>query len=231
MTVQDVLDRAFARSRRFVPESTATYDELVPAVQESLQALFQVAARVNGAFFGASADVPYAAPGWARPSDAESVTRIERGAASGANAGEEVVVVPMEQRDAEPGFPCVYRWGGLYRPSGVTSGPEAGETLTFFYSRQPAALSAPDDPIDAAFPVSHRVLLELDVAIRIAIKDGGATAEVLTPLASERREALNRYIAFLEHETAEERRSYGLVKKFVTNTLVPLESMLAGGGA
>lgn len=225
MTVQEVIDRAMARSRRFVPDSTASAEELVPAVEASLHALFQVAARVNGAYYGASRQVPYQAPGWRRPDDAESIDRIER------SDGEPVVVVPMDQRRSEPGFPCVYRWGGIYRPAGVTPGPAAGETLTFYYSRHPAPLNSPSDSIDAAFPASHRALLELDVAIRIALKDGGPTAELVQPLLLERESALNRYVAFLEHETVGERRSYGLVRKFATNTLVPLHSMLAGGGA
>lgn len=228
MTVQDVLDRAFARSRRFIPEgagATAAPEELVPAVQDSLHALFQIGARVNGAYYGTSLAVAYVAPGWTRPADAESIDRIER------STGEEVVVVAMDQRDAEPGFPSIYRWGGIYRPAGVTPGPEAGETLTFFYSRRPASLSSATSTIDAAFPTSHRTLLELDVAIRLGIKDGGPSAEILGALGEERTEALKRYVAFLEHETVGERRSYGLVRKFATNTLVPLESMLAGGGA
>lgn len=225
MTVQQILDRAFARSRRWIPEGTGTAspEELVPAVQDSLNALFQIAARVNGAYFGASKTVSYAAPGWKRPDDAESIDRIERA------SGEEVVVVPMDQRQAEPGFPCVYRWGGLYRPAGVTPGPNAGEPLTFFYSRMPAQLASPASAIDPAYPTSHLTLLELDVAIRIALKDGGPSVELVQPLRDERTDALHRYVAFLEHETADERRSYGLIRKFATNTLVPLHSMLAGG--
>lgn len=231
MTVQDVLDRAFARSRRFVPEGvgmTASPAELVPAVQDSLYALFQIAARVNPAFYGASRTVAYdaVAGGWPRPGDAEAIERIERA------DGEEVVVVPMDQQAAEEGFPSVYRWGRIYKPAAVTTGPNAGEALTFYFSRVPNALVDENSVIDSAFPESHRTLLELDVAIRLALKDGGLTAgETLAPLVEERREALLRYVAFLEHETIEERRDYGLVRKFSTNTLVPLHTMLAGGGA
>lgn len=205
------------------PGATATAAELVPAVQDSLHALFQIAARVNPAFYGASVAVVWAS-GWPRPTDAEAIERIERA------DGENVVVVPSDQRQAEPGFPCVYRWGQTYFPAGVTPGPEEGETLTFFYSRQPAALSAPTDSIDSAYPTSHRTLLELDTAIRLAIKDGGATTEILEALGGERHDALSRYVAHLEHETIGERRTHGHIRKFNTATLVPVHSMLAGGG-
>lgn len=231
MTVQEVIDRAMARSRRFVPEgtgATASPTELVDAVQDSLHALFQIAARVNPSFYGDTETVNYSAAlgGWPRPAAAEAVERIERA------DGEEVIVVPMDQRNAEPGFPCVYRWGRVYKPAGTTPGPDAGEALVFYFSRVPDTLVDETSEIDAAYPVSCVALLELDVAIRLAIKDGGPTAdELLQPLLAERTEALRRYVAHLEHETVDERRAYGLVRKFSTNTLVPLHSMLAGGAA
>jgi hypothetical protein len=227
LSVQQIIDQAFARSRRLVPEgpgATAQPAELVPVVQESLYALFQVAARVNSAFYGASLTVPYAS-GWARPSDAELIERIER------TTGENVVVVPVDQRQQEPGFPSVYRWGGVFFPAGVTPGPEAGESLVFFYSRRPAPLSSATSTIDPAFPESHRALLELDVAIRLVLKDGGPTADILDALRAERTDALRSYVAFLEHETVGERRAIALVRRFSTNTLVPLESILAGGAS
>lgn len=228
MTVQDVLDRAFARSRRFVPEGvgmTASPAELVPAVQDSLYALFQIAARVNPAFYGASRTVAYdaVAGGWPRPSDAESIERIERA------TGEEVVVVPIDQQDAEEAFPSVYRWGRIYKPAAVATGPDAGEALTFYFSRVPDALVDEDSDIDSAFPESNSTLLELDVAIRLAIKDGGATAaETLQPLVSERAAALRRYVAFLEHETVGVRWRDGPPGR--TASLAALESLLAGIG-
>lgn len=225
MTVAEILERALSRSRRFVPEGTSatlTGTEAVSVVQDSLDALFQIGARVNPAFYGDSEDVTYSS-GWARPTTAEAVDRIERA------DGEEVIVVPRSQPNAEPGFPCVYRWGRVYHPAGVTAGPETSETLTFLFSRIPERLSADTDEIDEAYPEGHTTLLELDVAIRAAIKDGGPTAEIVEALGGERTEAFRRYVAFLEHETTNERRSYGLVRKFTTNTLVPLHSMLAGG--
>ena len=225
MTAQEVIDRAFSRSKRFLPNGTATPEELVPVVQDSLYALFQIAVRVNPDYFGADKVVEYTTPGWYRPSDAESVQLIER------VGGGEVAVVSLNQRKAEPGKPSVYERGGIYRPAGVAAGPDPGESLTFFYSRSPAILVAPTSDIDPAFPESHRTLLELDVAIRMALKDGGPTADIVGALGAERRDALRRFVAFLEHETVGLHFTYGTRRRATEQSLVSLESLLAGGAA
>lgn len=226
MTVAEIIDRAFARSKVLVPPgepgASASYAELVPVVQDSLHALFQIAARVNPAYFGASEPVAYASGGWPRPDAAEAVEAIERA------DGERVVIVPRGQRTfAEPGFPCVYRWGRVYRPAGVTPGPEADETLTFFFSRVPEALVDENSTIDADYPRSHASLLECDVAVRAVIKDGGAAAEIAPAVVAERRDALRRYVAHLEHETLGVRWADG--PTLPTPSLVSLEALLAGG--
>lgn len=225
-TAQDIIDRALMRWKGFQPGVSATDSELLLDVGYALAAMYAVAARVNPYFFGDSKVVAYSAPGWARPADAESVFRIER------DSGEEVVVVPIDDKKAEAGKPSVYRWGQVYRPAGVTPGPTTDESLTFFYSKRAPMPATLNEDLDSAWPEHCNELLALEVAIRIGIKEGGQIAGgIVQAFSEERLRHFQRYIAFLEHEDIGERRRFALVRQFNTNTLVPVHSLLAGATA
>lgn len=218
-TVQQVLTAAYAKSTKNRPGAIGTEaTELVAVVGRALQGLFALGARVNPAFFGASAAVAYAAPGWARPADAEAVLRIE------SSAGQEVVVVPLEDRQAELGKPAVYQLGQVYRGAGNALDPTSG-TLTFYYARRAQVPAALADPLDPLWPEAYLELLVLEVASALALKDG--RLDEVQALAAERNMWLARFVAFLEHESRVVSRSYGQVQHVPLAALVPL---LQGGG-
>ncbi len=224
-TAKQIILMAYAKSKRNNPGTDASETgELLPLLHRALSALFAVGARVNPYFFAASSSVAYAGVGWPRPAAAEAVFGVETA------SGVEVVVVPREQKDAEPGLPSVYRWGQVYRPTGGVQGPTAADTLTFLYSKVPDAIATLDTELDPLWREGYNELLALELAIYMALKDGGerATSEV-PPLREQRDAWVNRFVAHLEHETVGERRSYGHIRRFNTNTLVPIASLLAGG--
>lgn len=220
-TAQDIVDAAMGRSLKNIPNQIATgATELLKTVNRAMDGLYAFAARVNPLFFADSLSVAYSAPGWARPPQAESVFRIED------PSFVEVVVVPYDQRDAEPGKPALYRLGQVFRSAGNTNDPTSGN-LTFFYSKRPTAPAALANTLDSLWAETFNELLSLEVAIYLALKDG--RAEEIQGLMADRDRWVTLFVAFLEHETANERRAYGHAQRFTGPSLIPLTALLAGG--
>jgi hypothetical protein len=222
-TPQDILDEAVPRSGKNRPALVdAAPPEYLALVNRVVKTFFSVAARVNPEFFGDDASLPWvpASGGWARPSLAEAVFYLER------TGDEEVVVVPYGERNVDPGQPRVYRLGGYYRQAGADALPAESETLTALFSRQAPLCATIDTAIDASWPENFNGLLVEEVAIYLALKDG--RVDEVGQLRASRDSWLRLYLAHLEHETL------GVVRKFspdymVTGTIVPLNSLLAGG--
>jgi hypothetical protein len=219
-TVQNILDGAYGKSLKNKPGSIATESsELLSVVIRAMQGLYAYAARINPTFFAESAAVAYSAPGWARPQTAEAIFRIENPSAV------EVVVVPYDQRSAEPGMPAVYRFGQIFRPASASSpNPQSGN-LTFFYAKRPTSPANLAATLDALWAEQFNELLMLEVALYLALKDG--RADEMPRLATQRDQWLKLFTAFLEHETVNERRAYGHIIRFNSPTLVPLTALLA----
>jgi hypothetical protein len=222
-TPQIIIDDAQNRSSKNRPGVLLTdATEGLRLVIRAMQGLYSYGARVNPIFFAGTAEVPFASPGWPRPENAESVYRIEN------PQGVEVVVVPYDDRAAEPTEPAVYEIGQVFRPaSAAAPNPQAGN-LTFWYARRPANPANKDAAIDALWPEAYNELLILEVAIYLALKDG--RMDEVGFLKEERNVWLKLFTAFMEHATANLRARYNLVRRFTTNTIVPLRSLLAGEG-
>lgn len=222
-TVQAILDGAYAYSAKNRPGTIATdATELLQVVIRAHRGLYSVAARVNPIFFAESINVVFAAGGWLRPSLAESIWRIEKPDLT------EVVVVPWDDKGAEPTEPAVYEFGQKFRSAGNTLDPVSGD-LTFYYAKRPTDPANLAANLDALWTDQFNDLLMMEVAIYLAIKDGrideaGVLKERRDPIA-------NRFIMFLEHATINERRRFAQIRRFPTNSTVPLKSLLAGGGA
>lgn len=223
-TPQDILNGAYAKSLKNRPGAIASESsELLQLVIRATRGLYAAAARINPTFFAESAVVAFAAGGWARPQNAEAVFRIENPTPA------EVVVVPFEDRRAEPGLPAVYSFGQLYRPASAGApDPQAGN-LTFFYAKRPTDPATLATALDALWTEQFNELLILEVAIYLAIKDG-RDSEVVNYKVDRDRWA-NLFFAFLEHETLNERRRFGQVARFNTKSMMPVWSLLAGGSA
>lgn len=209
------------KSLKNIPGQIATQaTELLNLLNRSMEGLYAFAARVNPTYFAETASVGFAGAGWTRPAAAESIIRIET------PGFVEVIVVPFDQRDAEPGKPAVWRFGQLFRSAGNANDPTSGN-LTFFYAKRPTAPVALANTLDPLWAEQFNELLALEVAIYLALKDGRASE--VDGLMQDRDRWVTLYAAFLEHETANERREYGQAQRFVGPSLVPLTALLAGG--
>lgn len=220
-TGNDIIELAYSRLMDVSPESIATEDtsgELPLLVNRALAGLFSVAAQANPWFFGKVATVGFETnEGWYRPADAEAVYRIETG------DGTEVVIVPFEQRNIEPGEPTVYMFGQYYRSTQLPLAPVSGNLL-IYYSRLPVDITALTDTIDASWPEQFNELLALEVAIYLAIKSN--LGPELGALKEDRNAWAARFVAFLQHETLG-KRAWATSRRFPPAAL----SLLAGGGS
>lgn len=221
-TPLDILRRAYSRSTKNTPARLVTEStEGLDIVQQAMRGIYAVAARVAPEHFATSEAVSFSSPGWTRPAAAESIYRIET------SGGAEVAVVPHDDRTLEAGIrPAVYYLGGIYRNAGNTGDPTSG-SLTFFYSRRPTLPASYTSPLDTQWEEPFNELLALEVAIYLAEKDGGPRLEELPSLVRERNRWLARFLAYLEHQSQNERRRFS--REFPG--IVPLTALLAGGEA
>ncbi|MDZ7418794.1 MAG: hypothetical protein ONB52_21935 [candidate division KSB1 bacterium] len=232
-TVRDILEAAYAKSVKNRPGTLATETgELLQTVIRAHRGLYAVAARVNPLFFGKIANVTFATSGWPRPTDAEAVFRLEwiagtNGTTGGTWAdGTEIVVIPFDDRNAEPLLPSVYRFGQMFYGAG-RSGDPTGGPIRFFYSKRPTDPANLDSQLDASWPEQFNELLVLEVAMYLAHKDG--RMEELPKLERDRDRWLELYIGFLQHETVNERRRFAHVWRINTTSLLPLLPFVAPG--
>lgn len=218
---RDILLAAYAKSLKNKPGAIASESgELLQLVIRAMRGLYAFAARVNPLFFAESAVVAYAAPGWPRPVTAEAIFRIEL------PTGTEVALVPFDDRAAEPGMPAVYEFGQKFLPaSALAPNPQNGN-LTFYYAKRPTDPADLDANVDAMWTEQFNELLILEVAIYLALKDGRSTE--IPGLTASRDRWANLFVAFLEHETVNERRRFGQVARFNVKSMMPLWSLLAG---
>jgi hypothetical protein len=219
LVAQALIDSALARSTKNTARMANQPVELLGVVRRALQGLFAVGARVNPEFYSLEQDVAFAAGGWARPENAESVWRIEQ------PDDTEVVVVPRFDRQADVARPAVYRMGQVYKPAGHDLDPVGGP-LTFLFAKTPDAIAGLGASIDAMFPDHFESLLVDEIAIYLAMKDD--RREEVGSLIISRDAWLRLYVAFLEHETVGEVRRMGLRRTFTLPELTPL---LAGAAA
>lgn len=220
--VQEIINSAYARQKRAQQGVDANEDtELRPQLHSILGAFFQLGARVNPEFFSVEERVRWSdrLQGWPRPPAAELIHWVET------TGGTEVVRVPRDDLRAEPGAPCIYRLGQVYRPAGSPKGPEDGVSLRFIYAKRPDEPAALQSDIDAMWPRGHELLLALELAIYVAEKD--RRTEDAVSLAAHRDRELTRFLAFLEHEDIGVRRRTGLARRFTSSPLVP-SRVLAG---
>lgn len=228
-TVSDITTAALARNRRNQPGIIATNTELLNAFRRIWPTFWVIAARVNPAFFGAREELEPDAEsdptGWLRPSNAELIYRLEF--ADGARAGEEITVVPLDERDAEPTRAAVYEWGQVYYPAGNDDDPALTDEIRAWYSKLPEDVDALSDELDSLWPGHFDELLVLELALLLATKD--ERLEEIPGLRSDRDVWLRRFIAHLEHTTVGVTRSTGQSQRFQGPTIVPLNELLIGG--
>jgi hypothetical protein len=229
-TVADILDAAYGTSIENQPgDLAAESTELLQLVNRALRRIFAAAARVNPNFFAMRLVVDYDTDllGWRRPVIAESVWRAEK------SDGTQVTFVPIEDRRAEPGKPAVYPFAQAYFPAGNPKDPGSSDTLTFYFSKRPDPLSDLEATLDPQWPEQFNPLLINTVGLYLSEKEGANRKDEVPAFLRELERDSAQFVQFLEHETVGIRRRMGHMRRFNTQSMVPVMSILtgrAGGG-
>lgn len=220
-TYGEIITRAYGFSKKNQPNRIAEEtSELVGQLNHGLRAFFAIAARVNPTFFGTSSAVAFVSPGWVRPATAEIVYWIETA------AGAEVIIVPFDDRGAEPSMPGLFQLGMSYRPRGLGNDPTGD--LTFFFSRQAVEdVSGLGATVDTGWPEAFNQLLSLELACYMARKDG--RMEELGALMGERDRWLALFISRVELAPAGTMRRWNRRRLIPDHSAISVSSLLVGG--
>jgi hypothetical protein len=221
-TVQDVLNQAYAKSLKNQPGLIANEPvELLGQVNRIMRSIYSMAASINPTFFGKTAQMSEASGTWVEPDDSESVYYLTQDSDDA-----EVIVVPIDEQDAEPGELAVYSLGRVFQAS--SSNPPAA-TLNVWYSKKADVETALADQLDQSWDEAYNELLVLEVAIFLAIKDG--RQEEVPGLIQQRNLELRRFQLRLEHHLANIRSRWGPARAISTHqTFTPTELLLGEAG-
>lgn len=218
-TPRDIILAAMGYSLKNNPNTIdARAVEFLDVVFDALSGLYSFAAEINPEYFAEKVNVNFAGSGWARPTKAEAVWRIED-----ANA-KEVIIVPPWQRDADKARAAVYRLGQTFYSAGNTLDPVAG-TLTFWYSLRATKPGSLDTAFDASWDTDFDGLLAVETAIYLAIQDG--RGEEIQGLTTTRDRRAQSFAGFLQHETVNVVATRGNTRNINVPTLI--KTFLAGG--
>lgn len=228
MIAEDIIIAAHGTSTKNNPDRIADdATELLRVLNASYYGVYAIAARVNYTAFAVKERKTHDGTGWLRPTCAELIFRIELDATPDGQPDPEVMLVPFNEKDAEPGRPAVYELGPYYYPAGNPLDPDAAEGLTFFYSPVPTSFTTLGSSGDASWWTRHDPLLIADVGMYLARKDG--RGDDLAAMSAERERALQLYVNSLEHANVMERRSFGSARYMPSYTVESLRQMLIGG--
>jgi hypothetical protein len=206
-TVEDIITAAIGKSSKNRADTLANKAvELVAVVHRSLSFYFSHAATVDPAFFGVTQAVTAVAGVWTIPETAESIYRIEKPDTT------EVVVVPYDDKAAEPSKPAVFRFGRGVKPAGNALDPVGAGDLVFYFGKRADKPPNSASLLDPLWVEAYNELPILDVAMYLAKKDGRSD-EVAT-MKDERSEWLGIFEAFIEHNFVNEVRRFGNVRSF-----------------
>lgn len=173
-TVQQIIDRGFAKSAAARPDSMMAPAELVDRIGQYLQDLFQIIAQENPTIIGDVATVGFDGTGWPRPVTcvrAIKVTALPTTVADPAiDPGDEINVVGFNDPRFCEGLPSLMEYGQRFIPVGQTMDPSGGD-LTVWFARSPVMPADVGDTIDLLFPSMFDDLLQLDIAEYLAVKD------------------------------------------------------------
>jgi hypothetical protein len=220
-TVSALLTAAHAVSLKNQPDRIATQaTELVAKYNRTIRRLYSIAAGINPTFFGVEEVVTEAAGTWVVPEAAESVYWLQD------EDGEEVIVVPKWDVNADPSKLTVYSVGRVLKAAGVND--PTGD-IEFSYAKKPDEETALTDVIDLTWDESYNELIVQELALYLSMKDG--REEEFQGVMAERNRELRRFTARLEHEYANLRSKFGPALMIQTSRTVSPHDMLIGEAA
>lgn len=163
-TAQEIVERSFSYSSANDPDRTASKAEMLVVLNHKLKKYFRRAFRVNPAYFGSSSILTFSGTGWPIPSSM-GVYHLQN------QAGAEVHVVTVSEKDVTSMPPRVFRIGREYRTVGASGDPPTSETLTAFFGVLPSDVALLTDNLPVEWPEDHEDLLVFELARYLALKD------------------------------------------------------------
>lgn len=172
VTVGDIINRAYERSTRNDPGKLATDANMMNALSQIFIAYYTawaLAPRNRDAAMALSELTVIAALTAELPEGTLSLVRCET------DDGAEVNIIPLEEKQASWHLaPAMYRSGMTLVSRAQTGDPAAGDFLTLWHIDAPEiAFTGLDDVVDERFPQSHHLVLVLELAVLLSVKDEG----------------------------------------------------------
>lgn len=224
-TPRDILLGAYGKSKKNQPQQIATEEtELLNVVIRALRGIYAIASLVNPAHYAGKNTVTGAGGAWLLPDGVTSIWRLEK------TDGSDVDLVPVEERTSALGAAVIY-YGRQYWPANAgTPDPDpAADSLVIYASSHPADPADLDSTLDPLWDEDFNELLELEVAVYLAIKDG--RDEEIGPLRDERDRWAGLFLQTVELMNLTEVRAFELAPMSNTNRAVPVSAYLAGGSS
>jgi hypothetical protein len=167
MLAGDVIAQAVLQSYDNRPTVLEAEPELLVQLGLAFAGYYRIVTKENPSLFAEQLALTWSINGWDIPDNVDTVIRLER------SNGVEVVVVPLEDRSAEPSVGAVYRLGRRYYPAGNTNDP-TNQTLTAYIAPVAPEFVALSDPLPSVWPTQFNRMPILELAAFLASKDGRA---------------------------------------------------------
>lgn len=174
ITVQNIIDAAFAKSAAARPDSMMSPQEFVVRVGQCLQEWFGIMARENPYVLGVVLSVPFNGTGWPCPSDCIKWIKVIADGGTVSTPllplGTEIDVCPYDDQGFTSGQASLTELGQVFLPTGQAMDPSGG-SVSVVYARAPQLPAQTTDTIDALFPTFLDDFLIYDLAAYMAVKD------------------------------------------------------------
>jgi hypothetical protein len=182
---QSIIEAAFAASTASDSGKLAVDGEMILHLNRKYQSMHAMMGRYQRANALAKTTLTFAGspPSAALPTDIIDVVRVEL-----ASDGTRVYIVPVEEKDRTYNLAsqsCAFRQGNTLVSVGRAGDPVAGTVWNLFHMDAPATLSALSSTLDPRFPVRFEMVLVLDLAIYLSVKDEGRSPAAFQALKAE----------------------------------------------
>jgi hypothetical protein len=202
VTAAEYIAQAILRNSQNDGDTLAEPDpELLGVLTLQFYDYYQMATGRNPYVFATQAVLSYSSGGWTIPADAETVVALQR------PGGSEVVVVPVDDLQAESGKAAVYRLGRRYFSAGNAADPPANTNLICIYTVIPPTFADLTDEPPTEWPTQFDPMVVNDLALFLAEKDERDTEAARRKAEQERWQA--RFMAWLTRPELNARTRFG----------------------
>lgn len=215
MTAAEYIQAAVARSYRNMGDVGADpTTELLGVLSRLFASYYAEAADQNPAVMATLSVVPWNVLGyWEMPSDQYALYELRTA------SNVKVVVVPFDDRAAEPSEAAVYRLGVKYYPAGNPNDP-TNVALQFTYQPVPPTFALETDAAPPEWPLQFDERVIVDLAVYLAEKDGRPEdVAAMQAEAAKWRSLYDRWLSIADVNTV---RRFSVPQQVPTAQVVPV---------